>query len=109
MYQNSEIKMKLQDSEKELTNEKKLKFYILGFWIAVVVLILWLFRAYLLKNRQKRRLAESNEKIIALELKNKENYTLLIAKQIKETETDALLEEEKPETRCQSHQSCSEK
>ena len=95
MYQNSEIKMKLQDSEKELTNEKKLKFYILGFWIAVVVLILWLFRAYLLKNRQKRRLAESNEKIIALELKNKENYTLLLEKQIKEKETDALLEKEK--------------
>ncbi|KFC24399.1 tetratricopeptide repeat protein [Chryseobacterium sp. FH1] len=95
MYQNSEIKMKLQDSQKELNNEKKLKFYIIGFWIAVVALILWLFRGYLSKNRQKRRLAESNEKIIALELKNKENYTLLLEKQIKEKETDALLEKEK--------------
>lgn len=95
MYQNSEIKLKLQDSQKELTNEKKLKFYIIGFWIAVVALILWLFRGYLQKNRQKRKLAEQNEQIIALELKNKENYALLLEKQIKEKETDALLEKEK--------------
>ncbi|WDF47646.1 tetratricopeptide repeat protein [Chryseobacterium sp. KACC 21268] len=95
MYQNSEIKLKLQDSQKELTNEKKLKFYIIGFWIAVVAFILWLFRGYLQKNKQKRRLAEKNEQIIALELKNKENYALLLEKQIKEKETDALLEKEK--------------
>lgn len=95
MYQNSEIKLKLQDSQKELINEKKLKFYIIGFWIAVVAFILWLFRGYLQKNKQKRRLAEQNEQIIALELKNKENYALLLEKQIKEKETDALLEKEK--------------
>ena len=95
MYQNSEIKLKLQDSQKELTNEKKLKFYIIGFWLAVVALILWLFRGFLQKNKQKRRLAEQNEQIIALELKNKENYALLLEKQIKEKETSGLLEKEK--------------
>ncbi|UQB68139.1 tetratricopeptide repeat protein [Epilithonimonas zeae] len=95
MYQNSEIKLKLQDSQKELDNEKKLKFYILGFWIAVLALLVWVFRAYIIKNKQKRLLAESNEQIIALELKNKENYTLLLENQIKEKETNTLLEKEK--------------
>ena len=95
MYQNSEIKLKLQDSQKELDNEKKLKFYIIGFWIAVLALLAWVFRGYIIKNKQKRLLAESNEQIIALELKNKENYTLLLKNQIKEKETNTLLEKEK--------------
>lgn len=95
MYQNSEIKLKLQDSQKELNNEKKLKFYIIGFWIAVLALVIWVFRGYVIKNKQKRLLAERNEQIIALELKNKENYTLLLENQIKEKETSTLLEKEK--------------
>lgn len=95
MYQNSEIKLKLQDSQKELDNEKKIRLYIFGFWLVVLILLAWLFRSYIIKNRQKRLLAERNEQIIALELKNKENYTLLLENQIKEKETAALLEKEK--------------
>ncbi|PZU91675.1 MAG: hypothetical protein DI529_00470 [Chryseobacterium sp.] len=95
MYQNSEIKLKLQDSQKELDNEKKIRFYIIGFWVAVLVLLIWIFRGYIIKNRQKRLLAEHSEQITALELRNKENYTLLLENQIKEKETNALLEKEK--------------
>lgn len=95
MYQNIEIKMKLQDSQKELQSEKKLKFYISGFCILILALLSWLFRTLYLKNRQKRIIAEGNAQIIALELKNKENYNLLLEKQIKEKETEALLEKEK--------------
>ncbi|MCS3532669.1 tetratricopeptide repeat protein [Chryseobacterium sp. JUb7] len=95
MYQNSEIKLKLQDSQKELKSEKKLKFYIVGFCILILGLLSWLFRTLYLKNRQKRTIAERNEQIIALELKNKENDNLLLEQQIKEKETEALLEKEK--------------
>jgi tetratricopeptide (TPR) repeat protein len=95
MYQNSEIKLKLQDSQKELKSEKKLKFYIGGFCILILALLSWLFRTLYLKNRQKRTIAERNEQITALELKNKENDNLLLEKQIKEKETEALLEKEK--------------
>lgn len=95
MYQNSEIKMKLQDSQKELESEKKLKFYVAAFCISVLALLSWLFRTLYLKNRQKRTIAERNEQIISLELKNKENDNLLLEQQIKEKETEALLEKEK--------------
>ncbi|WP_415328388.1 tetratricopeptide repeat protein [Chryseobacterium sp. MMS23-Vi53] len=95
MYQNSEIKMKLQDSQKELKSEKRLKFYIAAFCILLLALLSWLFRTLHLKNKQKRTIAERNEKIISLELKNKENYNLLLEQQIKEKETEALLEKEK--------------
>ena len=95
MYQNSEIKMKLQDSQKELESEKRLKFYVAAFCILVLALLSWLFRTLYLKNRQKRTIAERNEQIISLELKNKENDNLLLEQQIKEKETEGLLEKEK--------------
>ncbi|MBT2619967.1 tetratricopeptide repeat protein [Chryseobacterium sp. ISL-6] len=95
MYQNSEIKLKLQDSEKELKSEKRLKFYIAGFCILILGLLSLLFRTLYLKNRQKRTIAERNEQIISLELKNKETDNLLLEKQIKEKETETLLEKEK--------------
>lgn len=95
MYQNSEIKLKLQDSEKELKSEKRFKFYIVGFCILILSLLSWLFRTLYLKNRQKRTIAERNEQIISLELKNKETDNLLLEKQIKEKEIETLLEKEK--------------
>jgi len=95
MYQNSEIKLKLQDSQKELKSEKRLKFYVAAFCISLLALLSWLFRTLYLKNRQKRTIAERNEQIITLELKNKENDNLLLEQQIKEKETEALLEKEK--------------
>lgn len=95
MYQNSEIKLKLQDSEKELKSEKRLKFYVAAFCISLLLLLSWLFRTLYLKNRQKRTIAERNEHITALELKNKENDNLLLEQQIKEKETETLLEKEK--------------
>lgn len=95
MYQNSEIKLKLQDSQKELKSEKRLKFYVAAFCISILALLSWLFRTLYLKNRQKRTIAERNEQIISLELKNKKNDNLLLEQQIKEKETEALLEKEK--------------
>ncbi|MET3539261.1 tetratricopeptide repeat protein [Chryseobacterium limigenitum] len=95
MYQNSEIKIKLQDSQKELKSEKRLKFYIAAFCISLLALLSWLFRTLYLKNQQKRTIAERNQQIITLELKNKENDNLLLEQQIKEKETEALLEKEK--------------
>lgn len=95
MYQNSEIKLKLQDSQKELKSEKRLKFYVAAFCISILALLSWLFRTLYLKNRQKRTIAERNEQIVTLELKNKENDNLLLEQQIKEKETEALLEKEK--------------
>lgn len=102
LYQNSKIKLELQDFQKELSNsqnqlnqEKRTKNYVIGFSILIVILLLWLLRSNLVKYRQKKTLAERTQKIIELELSNKENANLLLEKQIKQKETASLLEKEK--------------
>lgn len=102
LYQNSKIKLQLQDyqkdlnaSQQKLTTEKQTKYYIIGFSILVVFLLLWLLRSNHIKYKQKKKLSERNQKIIALELANKENANLLLGKQIKQKETVSLLEKER--------------
>lgn len=102
LYQNSKIKLELQDFQKELSSsqnqlnqEKLTKYYVIGFSILIVALLLWLLRSNLIKYRQKKTLAERSQKIIELELDNKENVNLLLEKQIKQKETASLLEKEK--------------
>lgn len=79
LYQNSKIKLGIQDYEKELNisqgklnSEKRIKYYLIGFTALVLLLSVWLLRSNLIKSKQKKIIAERTEKIIALELKNKE-------------------------------------
>ncbi|KIA89372.1 tetratricopeptide repeat protein [Kaistella jeonii] len=95
MYHNSEIKLKLQDSEKKLKNEQKLKQYVIAFSITLFVLLSSLFITLFYRHKQKKTIAERNVKIAILELKNMEKDKLLIEKQSQEKETTALLEKEK--------------
>ncbi|MGJ8591150.1 MAG: tetratricopeptide repeat protein [Aquaticitalea sp.] len=102
LYQNSKIKLELQDfqkvllaSQNQLIQEKRTKYYIIGFSILIVILLLWLLRSNLVKYRQKKTLAERSQKITELELNNKQNANLLLEKQIKQKETVSLLEKEK--------------
>lgn len=102
LYQNSKIKLELQDFQKELsvsqnqlTQEKRTKNYVIGFSVLVVLLLLWLLWSNLAKYRQKKTLAERNQKITELELNNKESANLLLEKQIKQKEIVSLLEREK--------------
>lgn len=95
MYQNIEIKVKLQDSEKELKSEKQLKFYIGAFSLAILVLLGWLFRTSYVRYQQKKVIAENNEHIILLELKNKENQNLLLETEMKKRNAETSVEKEK--------------
>ena len=95
MYQNIETKVKLQDSEKELKAEKRLKFYIGAFSLAILVLLGSLFRTYYVRYQQKRTIAENNERIMRLEVKNKENQNLLLENEMKEKEIETSVEKEK--------------
>jgi len=79
LYQNSKIKLEIQGYQKELNisqgklnSEKRIKYYLIGFTALVLLLSVWLLRSNLVKSKQKKIIAERTEKIIALELKNKE-------------------------------------
>lgn len=79
LYENSKIKLEIQDFQKELTisqgklnAEKRIKYYLIGFTILAISLSFWLLRSNYIKSKQKRIIAERNEKIIALELKDKQ-------------------------------------
>ena len=79
LYENSKIKLEIQDFQKELTisqsklsAEKRIKYYLIGFTVLVIGLAFWLLRSTYIKSKQKRIIAEHNEKIIALELKDKQ-------------------------------------
>lgn len=95
MYHNSEIKIQLQDSEKKLTSEKKLKQYIIGFSVMLIGLLTSIFISFYFRHKHKKTIAERNEKIVMLELKNVEKDKLLIEERSREQETAALLEKEK--------------
>lgn len=79
LYENSKIKLEIQDFQKELNisqnklnAEKRIKYYLIGFTVLVIGLSFWLLRSTYIKSKQKRIIAERNEKIIALELKDKQ-------------------------------------
>lgn len=79
LYQNSKIKLEIQGYQKELdisqgklNTEKRIKYYLIGFTVLVLLLSVWLLRSNYIKSKQKKIIAERTEKIIALELKNKE-------------------------------------
>lgn len=79
LYQNSKIKLEIKDYEKELNisqgklnSEKRIKYYLIGFTALVLLLSVWLLRSNYIKSKQKKIIAERTEKIIALELLNKE-------------------------------------
>jgi tetratricopeptide (TPR) repeat protein len=101
LLNSSEAKFRIQDyknqlaiNEEKRSAERSLFYFIIGGIIAVVAMIILILRNISVKLRQKKLIAEQNEKVIALELEKEKNDNLLLEKQIKEKETQALLEQE---------------
>lgn len=99
---NSQVKFEVQDYKNRLAiNEEKLAaertlFYSIGAVIlAVVTILILIFRNRAIKHKQKKAIAERNQQIIALELEKEKNDNLLLEQRIKEKETQALLEQER--------------
>ncbi|MEL1244725.1 tetratricopeptide repeat protein [Flavobacterium sp. DGU11] len=89
-----DYKNRLAINEEKSAAERNLFYYIIAVIIAVVTIIILILRSRSVKLKQKKLIAEQNEKVIALELEKEKNDNLLLEKQIREKETQALLEQE---------------
>jgi len=89
-YQN-EIILK----EAKLTSERRFFYAAFTIVIIIVIFVILALRNRSVKHKQKKLIAERNEKILFLELEKEKNEHLLLEKQLEEKETIALLEQER--------------
>lgn len=94
LFENSRVKFEIQDyknqlaiNEEKIAAERKIVYSLLAIFIAVLC-------ATVLILRQKKLIAERNQRITSLELEKEKNDNLLLEKHYKENESNALLEQE---------------
>jgi tetratricopeptide (TPR) repeat protein len=95
LFENNRVKFEMQEykdqlaqKEEKLTTERRIVYSVLALIFAAVTVTILIFR-------QKKIIAERNQRIISLELEKEKKDNLLLEKQIREKETDALLEQER--------------
>ncbi len=95
LFENNRVKFEIQDyrnqiaiNEEKMAHERRLFYYIIGFIAAIAAIVLLVVRNLLARHKQKKIIAERNEKVLELELaKEKTEH--------REKETAALLEQER--------------
>lgn len=95
LFENSRVKFEIQNyknqlaiNDEKIAAERKIVYSLLAIFIAVLC-------ATVLILRQKKLIAERNQRITSLELEKEKNDNLLLEKQYRENETNALLEQER--------------
>lgn len=89
-YQNT-----LKEQETQLQHHKYLLITIIIAVIIVLLLIAWIWRAHMIKTKQRKALYQHNQELIQLKLKETEQEKKLLEQSIKEKETRNLLENER--------------
>lgn len=95
LFENSRIKAELVNAQSRLSESQitikfeRLLFSTLGVLIAAIV---WVLRLQLMRNKEKRRLAEQQRKIVELELEDSLNKKIILEKQLKEEEMRSEME-----------------
>jgi len=102
LFENSRIKFELQNSQKKLNEsqrrlnaERKLFYTIIGGIIILILITLWAIWNYSAKLKQRKIIAENNQKITELELEKEKNNKLFLEQQLNEQSALALLEKER--------------
>lgn len=102
LFENNRVKFEIQNYQNQIAlndarfaSERRLFYSVLAFVVALVVMIILFFRNLSSKHKQKKLIAERNERVLALELEKEKTDYLLLEKQITEKETSALLEQER--------------
>ncbi|RDI05808.1 tetratricopeptide repeat protein [Flavobacterium sp. AG291] len=95
LFENSRVKFEMQEYKNQLAlNQEKevvtrrIIYSLLAFFIIALTATVFILR-------QKKLIAERNQRITALELEKEKNDNLLLEKQFRENETNALLEQER--------------
>ncbi len=95
LYENNKIKFELQNyahelSESQLLLQKERRFFysIVAFAVLLFILLIWLFRNYLTRHKQRKKIAE-------LELEQEKTKRLVAEKQMREQEAIVKLEQER--------------
>ena len=101
-YQANRVKFEVLNYESELLEgNRRIAFQKKALIVSVIaatliiMLLAWSLRLSRIKNKQRKDLLERQEKILSLELENEKATTLLLENQLKENETQLLLEQEK--------------
>jgi len=101
-FENSRVKFEMQEYKNQIAlnkstieNERKIFYAILTSLALILLIILLIMRSIFIKHKQKKLLAETNEQLVTLELEKEKSDNLLLEKQYREEQTNALLEQEK--------------
>lgn len=101
LYETNKAKFEIQNYKNDLnaqfeksSQERKIFISAILIFIVLLFLVYRMFRNRAIKQEQKKIIAEREQKIIALELEKEKNENLLLEKQVKEIENEALLEQE---------------
>lgn len=102
LFENSRIKFELQNYQNELSqsqnrlkSERKMFYMIIGGIILLIIITLWAVRNYYVKLKQRKIIAENNQKIAELELEKEKSDKLILEQELKEKNATALLENER--------------
>ena len=102
LFENSRIKFELQNYQNELTQsqeklkaERKIFYMIIGGIILLIIITLWAIRNYYVKLKQRKIIAENNQKIAELELEKQKNDKLILEQELNEQSASALQEKER--------------
>jgi cold shock CspA family protein len=101
LFENSQIKFELQkfqndlsESKKKLATERRTFYTILGITLLLIFMSLWAFRNYSIKLKQRKIIAEGNQKIMELELEKEKNLKELWEQKFQESEEHSLEEKQ---------------
>lgn len=97
-FENSRIKFELYNYQKDLEYSKKTisqERIVFVLVLAIAFLFIWAVYNHSLKEKQRKLIAERNQKIMTLELEQEKNNKILLENKLKEKEALALLEQER--------------
>lgn len=94
-YENSQIKLDLLNSQAKLREQQvaiKFERWLFAAFAILIVIVIWVLRMQIGKNKQKRKMAEQQQKIVELELEDAQNKKIILENQLKEREMKARIE-----------------
>jgi tetratricopeptide (TPR) repeat protein len=102
LYETNRIKFELQSKENQLAlsksqikKERKIFIFTIGLLIILLFISLWAIKNYFGKLKQKKIIAENNQRIAELELEKQKSDKIMLEQKFKEQEQENLLNLEK--------------